>query len=343
MRQRRRELHHRRTAPEEWADAIAAAVAGRMQRDFITVLESWRTGTSQTIWGVSFLPHASTFSDPATNDLCGDVVSGVGVTEGMMPFARATSSCTFWGSPFTFTKVGGSGTLNSWSCGAVSAAWRCQFSYRGTITVRVTATAPNVTGAFRDRILSTDVRVPLPAGTTFTTSSFSLSGPSSTGSVSVSVDVGLPNRATSTTTIIEIKHLPEPTWPAPTDALLRWFIQNDWARYTYYAISPGARAVPGLTCNSPGASGCITVNGLPSGSGNANDKRVVLALMGRPIGSQTAAALEAASHAMPNPATYTGVPAPFTVSRALTTNNDRLAMCPYRYTSVSGSTVIPCN
>jgi len=327
----------------EWAGAISGAVAERLQRQFVPVLEDWRSSVSSSNWGVSFLPHASTFSDPATNDLCGDRVSGVGVTEGMIPAARATTSCTFWATPATLTKVGGNGTISTTPiCSATSTAWRCVFSYRsGNLIVRMTATAPNVTGSFRGPITTSDVRVPVPFGTAFTTTNFSLSAPSSTGSVALSVDIGLPQRGTAVQHVIEINHLPEPgTWTEPS---VQWFMQNNWDRYTYYAISPGARAVPGLACSAPGASGCITVNGLPSGSGNADDKRLVLALMGRPMGSQTAAALEAASHALPVPAGYTGVPAPFTVSRSLTTSNDRLAMCPYRYTAQSGSTLIPCN
>ncbi len=331
----------------EWADAIAGAVAGRLQREFVPMLEYWRSTMSQSTWGVSFLPHASTFNgDAATNDLCGDMVSGVGVTEGMLPSQRASSTlgCTSWRTPSTFTKISGGGTISGTpTCSATSTVWRCIVSYKsGSVTMRITATAPNITGSFRGRITAADVRVPVPAGVSYSVSNFSISSPSSTGSVSLSVDVALPTRTgTAAQHWIEISHLPEPGAPW-TDISVRWVMQNNWDRYIYYAISPGARAVPGLACSSPGASGCITVNGSPAGSGNANDKRVVLALMGRPIGLQTAPTLEAESHTMPSPG-YTGVPTAFTVSRYLTTNNDRLAMCPYQYTAQGGSTLTACN
>ena len=222
-------------------------------------------------------------------------------------------------------------------------------SYKGNgLTMRITATAPNVTGSFRRRYTSADipaiVRVPVPAGTTFSVSNFSISAPSSSGSVSLSVDVTLPSVPGSTAVqhFIEVSHLAEPNTPWwNTDILGSWFVQNDWIRHTYYAISPGTRAVPGTVCPS-GVIGCLTVNGLPAGSGNANDKRVVLALMGRPLPGQATTTLEPATHALPSPATYTGVPGAFAVASRLVTN-DVLAVCPFQYTPQSGSALVPCN
>jgi hypothetical protein len=72
-----------------------------------------------------------------------------------------------------------------------------------------------------------------------------------------------------------------------TDGRIRWFLLNNWDRYTYYAISTAALVGATATCNIPGAPACITVNGLAAGTGNANDKRFVLALMGRKLASQT--------------------------------------------------------
>ncbi|HUG79946.1 MAG TPA: hypothetical protein VML57_20875, partial [Burkholderiales bacterium] len=318
----------------ELNDAIAGPVADRLQRQVAPWMEYWRSTQSSSYWGVNFLPHASTFSAPATNDLCGDTVSGVGVTEGMPPTARDTSTCSRWGSPSSIGKVSGSGPgeIASPACSATSTgAWRCVFQKSGDhLTVRITATAPNVTGSFRRPVPSGGVSYNI-AGTTH---SLSLSLSTTSGAATVSVDVFLPCCTGTVTAVVEISRLPEAEGLA-TDDTTRWFIQNGWDRHVYYAISPGVRANPGSACVAATDPGCLVVNGLPSGTGNADDKRLVLALMGRPIGAQTMATLESETHAAGSLV--------FTASTVTSTVNDRLTMCPFKYTPHSGTALTVCN
>lgn len=324
----------------ELMDAIAGPVADRLQREVAPRMEYWRSTISNSYWGVRFLPHASTFTDPATDDLCGDMVSGTGVTEGLPPTARSGYTCTPWGLPSSATKISGDGSLTFQACVTLSTtgAYRCVFNKSGDpITVRITATAPNVTGSFREPISLSHVSVP----TGFSKSNVSHSLSVVTGAVTMSVDIGFPSGSLSNQ-IVLIDPLPEPYGMA-NDPETKWFILNGWDRFVYYAISTGARANPGSTCSFPGAAGCMVVNGLPAGTGNANDKHLILALMGRPIGSQTTPILEADSHLMPSPAGNTSVPTAFTAMTPSSTLNDRLAMCPFRYTAHGGTTLTLCN
>jgi hypothetical protein len=77
------------------------------------------------------------------------------------------------------------------------------------------------------------------------------------------------------------------------------------------------------------------VDGLPSGTGNPNDKRVVLGLMGRPINGQTMPTLESQTHAAGS--------LQFTASTVTSSVNDRLTMCPFKYTPSSGTALTVCN
>ena len=116
---------------------------------------------------------------------------------------------------------------------------------------------------------------------------------------------------------------------------MAWFVDNNWARYAYYAVTPAGTA-GGPAC-TPGTD-CLTVNGLPAGTGNANDKRVVLALMGRAVGAQV--------QPSNSPTDYLESMTSATVfnqDRITSTFNDRLAACPFQYTPLSGTPVSVCN
>jgi hypothetical protein len=319
----------------ELNDAIAGPVADRLQRQVAPWMEYWRSTQSSSYWGMNFLPHASTFSDPVTNDLCGDMVSGAGLTEGLIPTARDTSTCNQWGNPSSISKVSGSGpgSMANQACSYQSStnSWRCLFEKTGGhYTARITATAPNVAGSFRRPVPDSAVTYTMAN----TTHSVSTSFNSTNGTATVTVDLFLPGPQTTGFITVWIGPLPEADGLATDDAT-RWFIGNGWDRHVYYAISPGTRASPGAACNVAADPGCLVVDGLPSGTGNANDKRVVLGLMGRPINGQTMPTLESQTHAAGS--------LQFTASTVTSSVNDRLTMCPFKYTPSSGTALTVCN
>jgi len=272
-------------------------------------------------------------------------VAGVGVTEGMLPSepGGTPGSCVgLWTTPTVapaFAQVGSTGTIGSPApaCSHVTAGWRCTFKYSGTPTVRLRASATNIAGAFRAKVSSADLSF---SGTETLTANLSTGSLATTGIGTASVEITMPNRSTATTVSVTIK---DPiTLPADmtsnTSAKVWWFFRNGWDRYTYYALAPVLRAsgAVGLPCTNPGDAGCVSVNGLAAGTGNANDKKVVLALMGRAIGAQTQTTLEAQSHTLPALAANTSVPTAFTVSAPSSTVNDRIATCPFNYTAQAG-------
>jgi hypothetical protein len=167
-----------------------------------------------------------------------------------------------------------------------------------------------------------------------TTHSVSTSFNSTNGTATVTVDLFLPGPQTTGFITVWIGPLPEADGLATDDAT-RWFIGNGWDRHVYYAISPGTRASPGAACNVAADPGCLVVDGLPSGTGNPNDKRVVLGLMGRPINGQTMPTLESQTHAAGS--------LQFTASPVTSSVNDRLTMCPFKYTPSSGTALTVCN
>lgn len=117
--------------------------------------------------------------------------------------------------------------------------------------------------------------------------------------------------------------------PAPSDPHY-WFFQNQWYRYTYYAISPNASAAQ--TPNSH-----LTVNGFPSDFGGASDKRFVLAVMGPAVTGQvrgTGAAIDQYLEGQ-NASLDDGT---FAYQVFASSGNDRIATCPF---SAGGTPV--CN
>jgi hypothetical protein len=101
-----------------------------------------------------------------------------------------------------------------------------------------------------------------------------------------------------------------------------WFMQNQWYRYTYYAVS--------LTGSAAGAGGNFTVNGFPAANGNANDKRFVLAVMGPATTGQVrgpAAALN--QYIEGDNAATAAAPRVFAFQVHAVSGNDRIATCPF--------------
>jgi len=101
-----------------------------------------------------------------------------------------------------------------------------------------------------------------------------------------------------------------------------WFLQNEWYRYTYYAVSPSSSAAA--------AGGHLTVKGFPPANGNADDKRFVLTLMGPPVAGQTrGAAATLANYVEGDNAVATATPRVFAYQVYAAAGNDRMATCPF--------------
>jgi hypothetical protein len=310
----------------EWADAVAPAVADRLQRQLAPALEDWRATQSVAIWGSSFLPFASTFGDPSVNDLCGDG----GVREGLPPFASKSPT----GCP-RFT-ASSSLVLGLLAFGCLQSTTTADCSFRqlfGTPPFSAHITATALAGAgFRDRITAADI---LSGGGAI--SNFSLSYNASTGIATVNFDVTWPvTLAVGSVVTVSVPHLPDAAWLA--DSRVTWFTTNDWARYTYYAVSQDATPGGSGTCS---ASTCLTINGLTASNGSTNDKKLLLVLSGRPLAGTTWPSSAVGSY-------FEGANAS-TGDRTYETRtagaafNDRVAACPFQQTDAGGTAVPICN
>lgn len=101
-----------------------------------------------------------------------------------------------------------------------------------------------------------------------------------------------------------------------------WFMQNQWYRYTYYAVS--------LTGSAAGAGGNFTVNGFPAANGNANDKRFVLAVMGpATTGQLRGPAAPLNQYIEGDNAATAAAPRVFAYQVHAVSGNDRIATCPF--------------
>jgi hypothetical protein len=101
-----------------------------------------------------------------------------------------------------------------------------------------------------------------------------------------------------------------------------WFIQNEWYRYTYYAVAPGTSAAQ--------SGGALTVNLFPANYGAGNDKRFVLTLMGPAVTGQARSATSALSQYVEgNNASAGTSPRKFDYQVFTVSGNDRIATCPF--------------
>lgn len=313
----------------EWADAISGAVADRLQRTVAPVLAGWDpaeyTARGKS-WGVThvlpYLPFASTFSDPATNVWCGDA----NVREGLLPIATQAQGCTNdWSGSVSL--VSG---LTSLPCTNAGAYLSCFFqNLLGTppFSARITATALRIAGSYRSTIASSDITA-TGGGTATVSMSLSSATEAATAIVDVSWPPGLPS-------LVEVR-VPHPLDAAVlSDPQLQWFLNNNWNRYTYYAVAQGVTA--GATPPCAGIT-CLTANGL-SDTGNPNDKRFVLVLMGRALATQSQPSNDPAQYIE----SHSFGTAVFSASIVTTTFNDRIAACPFQYTPQSGIPIPLCN
>ncbi|OAI50344.1 hypothetical protein AYO46_02555 [Betaproteobacteria bacterium SCGC AG-212-J23] len=110
-----------------------------------------------------------------------------------------------------------------------------------------------------------------------------------------------------------------------------WFVQNEWYRYTYYALAPSASAAQTVGSH-------LVVNGFPTANGATNDKRFVLAVMGLATTGQTRSSTAALSQYVEGAnAVTTTSPRAFAYTVYGASGNDRIATCPFT------DGVTPCN
>lgn len=314
----------------EVMDAISGAVADRLQRQVAPALNDWRVPQSAAIWGTSFLPYASTFTLPASNDLCGDL----NAREGILPVAAAaTSTCTSWsgaGGTWSINTLGGS--LFFPSCSQTGTSLDCTFfQWIGPLSTRITATAPAVAMSFRAPITSASITNNRGGAN----SNFSLSLSSATGQATVSVDVTFPLLAFFTMVTVSIPNLPDAA--ILSDPRMTWYVNNQWSRYTYYTVAPGAKIGAASPCSGAGDVDCLTVTGLPASNGFTDDKQFVLTLMGRAVSGQTQPSAAATNYLE----LHTVGTTTFATS-SVTPFNDRQAACPFQQTPATGPPVAIC-
>jgi hypothetical protein len=323
----------------EWADAIAGPVADRLQRQVAPAMNDFRTATSAASWGESFYPNASTISSavvgsqPETNNLCGNV----DVRSGMPPTATvASGACdTNWDSG----NLGGLGALLSFGgCWATASDIRCSFTMLlpGIATPWLELSAPRIGYAFRS-FDPASVRISVNGGAqqSVTVSGYWGYGVNdSDGRSTMRITFQFPWLAIASNITVIV--------PYATDALLAdtrsaWFVSNGWDRFAYYGVSQAATHDPGAAVCNPGGTvtNCMTVNNMPSPT---NDKRLVLVLRGRPLAGTTQPSYTLSNYWERQNASVGVI---YEIGSVDSTFNDRLAACPYTYTTTGGP-VQPC-
>jgi hypothetical protein len=191
-----------------------------------------------------------------------------------------------------------------------------------------------VAESFRGTIRASDITATGSGNVTVASASVSRT----TGAATMVIDVSWPlGLAVNQVVEVLIPNLPDAA--VLSDANVAWFINNDWHRYTYYAVGAAATVSPVSVCALPGDPGCLTVNGLPASTGNAGDKRLVLALMGRPLTGQTQPSNDPTQYLE----SHTAGTTVFTAATVDKTRNDRLVVCPFKYTVAGGSSLQICN
>jgi hypothetical protein len=332
----------------EWADAIAPAIADRLQRQVAPAMYDFYNTTSLASWGQRFFPNASTFSTPASNSLCGVVDT----FSGMPPTATvASGTCsTNWDS---ISVSGLGGLLSPGACFLDATGIVCDFSMLlpGVATPQINITAPRVGYAYRyvdTSQITLQVTSPVPLlPSTATVNVLPGTVSSITGRGTFRFQITFPLLAA----LQEVRvRIPFATDALAADARSAWYVTNSWDRFTYYGISQAASHDAAGTQCTPGGNltNCLTVSGLPA-STPPGDKRLVLVLMGRALPGKTWGAnlddyLDPIDPLAPVPAdNSTAGDNQYTASTVTATFNDRIAVCPFKLQNHAGTDVTLCN
>ena len=324
----------------EMLKAIEGPVADRIQRVVAPILNgspslttSWYQNSSLSEWGTKFFPYASSWTNPATSNSCGNY----GVTEGLLPLASGEvasgSTCSARWTSASMTQLSGLGLFLSLGCTANTTHMQCSYSYLGSPVVSATATAPNIAMGFRTSPGTGDITFS-PVSNGGAVNSVTPSIIAASGGGQAVVQVTMANKGSWTMTTMKIPH-PEDSFLLNTDtgsnSEMAWFINNQWQRYTYYAISPAVSANPSGTCTSANVTDCLTLTNAEAGTGNVNDKRIALILSGRPLSGKTQPSANISDYfEAHNDQTSTSGDRTFERASISTTFNDRPSVCPFQ-------------
>lgn len=334
----------------ELMDAIAGPVQDRVQREVAVVLGDWHavelaaTGRSWGAappngWNMAFLPFASSWGDPTSQNYCGNQ----GEFEGLMPI-DPTCYRNDWTNPTSnpgggLTIIGGGSGCSDWNGTHLRCRYRRTLAV-GALTARITARTNEVGRAFRSTITEADVIVSNGGSVT----AMSMSIPNNTADATVTIDVEWPGLLALLQDVdVRIPYLQDAA--VLSDPRLAWFWNNQWQRYAYYAVAPGATAGSATNCASPAFTGCLTVNGLPAGTGAADRKRLVLVMSGRTLPGKSQPSNDRDDYfETPNDDTdIASGNATFLSDVVTDTFNDRLAACPFEYLTAGGGPLTLCN
>lgn len=320
----------------ELMDAIAGPVGDRLQRQVAALLGDWHevefTATGRSwgnTYGLNYLPFASDWNNPSGGDFC----ANLGQDDGLAP---VDVTCTAYDNEWSGSMSAWGGMNTVGSCSDQGSYMRCRFRRQDNsipLGGSITATTTNVGHAFRSTIAPSDLAIQGGGSATI-----SMSLPNATSDATATINLTWPDMLPVGSTVeVQVPHLQNAA--VLSDSRYIWFWNNKWHEYTYYAISPAAEP-PGSSACTPGVN-CITVNGLPASTGATNDKRLVLVLSGRPVGTQSQPSGNRNNYFELENAT-TG-DREYQTSTISTTFNDRVAACPFEYPKQSGPALTICN
>jgi hypothetical protein len=295
---------------------LEAAISKRIEREIVPALKTVYGGNFNVSAATPVYPYAAPFADPGPGAGTSNYQGVASTYQGLLPFNQ-TRNCTAaasnprclpnlitWAATPWPYKSGGSGSISGtcyWEGPAypLSDARMCEGTYSGNPVVGVLqATFSNVALGLRaldatkvhlyahdDTIWPFDQAL---AETITTTTSVTLN---SNGTATLTVSGPLPDTATHVPTWdttaafrirIERSVIGDHALLDATNPTTGWFVRNEWYRLLYYAIAQGQTAanLPSPACTT--GTNCLTVGAAPD-----DNKRALLVLEGRSLGSQT--------------------------------------------------------
>jgi hypothetical protein len=299
---------------QELMEAVEPVVAAMIERDvkpYITTYSNdWGYDAS---WNQKdAFPFPAKFADinpdqkdvggtPRTQaDYTGNATDvGTKAGYGLLPLTPSASYSWTAGSG-SLSTVSGLGLLTLSSCADASGAWRCNFTIVGlggfllfsNLRFRLEGEIANAGLSFPTLPAVSDVTVTCTLGCS--SSAVSLGSPtlkahlSSSGKGTIAFEgtysdcpilFCLIRSMQVTIPAISASKLTSPDYNVNPAA---WFIANEWYRQTYYSVWPAS--LPGGS-GSPCSPSCLTVNNLPPSYTTSSDKKAILVLAGRALGS----------------------------------------------------------